>query len=323
MRSHEGLPAGVMTFNENLKCCTFVPWLPNYAVGLALADDDDAASKGRDVMAARVDNRLGVTPLGIDPPALYQQIYTAGQPSAFGRAESLLCPHYDSGKCTMWKYRNSVCSTWFCQHGRGHIGRDFWSAVRLLLSNVEQAISVWCILELGVSDRVIDFLVTKRLHKAGREQLSALEIERRVENMSYEHAWDSWLGRESEFFIACGSLARSLTWEDVIRIAGPSLRMQATAVVNKFEALTTHATPERLTVGTYAVAHLSAQTCRLTPASGHDYVDLPTSVFNALSVFEGRSTTDATEVIHERTGYRFEPRVLQRLVDLGFLVAAS
>lgn len=145
-------------FSTSTKCCTFVPDVPNYLVGDILADVAAETSDGRRSMESRIAVGSGVTPLGVFKPQLYALVYdrTARGPSnAFGVGQQLLCPHYQSetGSCGIWTHRNSVCTTWFCRHERGNLGKPFWEAVKDLLTRVETGLAWWCVTEAAPRGR--------------------------------------------------------------------------------------------------------------------------------------------------------------------------
>src|SRR5262245_29498225 len=51
---------GSTLFNPESKCCTYLPRLPNYLVGMILADDDPAIAAGRRTVEVRVKAGLAV-----------------------------------------------------------------------------------------------------------------------------------------------------------------------------------------------------------------------------------------------------------------------
>ena len=122
-----GVPVSAgIAFNRETKCCTYIPALPNFLVGRIVEDNDPALAPGRASVEARIDARLGVTPLGIDRPPVHALLYQTGMSSAFGRSRALRCPHYREeagGACGIWRHRNGVCSTWFCKYSRGATGQ--------------------------------------------------------------------------------------------------------------------------------------------------------------------------------------------------------
>lgn len=113
-------------FSAETKCCTYHPDIPNYAVGGILLDSTAQGEFGRRVIEAAIARRIGVFPSGISRPQKYSLLYKSS-PTAFGKAASMRCPLYisGSGACSIWRYRNAVCTTWFCKHADGFEGRHY------------------------------------------------------------------------------------------------------------------------------------------------------------------------------------------------------
>jgi hypothetical protein len=118
-------------FHPQVKCCTYLPRLPNFLVGRLLADDDPDFAPGRITVEERLQRGVAVTPLGFGRDAVYTLLYQQGANAAFGRSRALRCPHYieEGGRCGVWKHRESTCATWFCKHVRGAVGMQFWQVL--------------------------------------------------------------------------------------------------------------------------------------------------------------------------------------------------
>src|SRR5262245_25747140 len=107
-------------FDPEIKCCTYLPPLPNFLVGRIPADDREDMAHGCSSVDARLIAGVEVTPLGFGVPAPYTLLYGNAR-DAFGRARGLRCPHYvsEGGKCGIWRHREAICATWFCKRERG------------------------------------------------------------------------------------------------------------------------------------------------------------------------------------------------------------
>jgi hypothetical protein len=138
-------PVAMDYFRPDAKCCTYHPTLPNYAIGAILADRDEELAEGRKRLRAKIAARLGVTPEFIAAPRKYLLIYTAGRGSGFfGRSKVTLCPYFDeenNGRCTVWRYREAVCSTYFCKYTAGKPGWNFWDNMKGYLNYVEKKLA--------------------------------------------------------------------------------------------------------------------------------------------------------------------------------------
>src|SRR5262245_21556703 len=82
-----GEPAipGVDYFKPNAKCCTYFPKLPNYLVGGLLSDNNPEMDKGRKRIRERIANRVGITPLAVNPPKKYSVLIKLGGRKSFGK----------------------------------------------------------------------------------------------------------------------------------------------------------------------------------------------------------------------------------------------
>ena len=78
-------------FVPSVKCCSFVPDLPNFLVGGVLSDEDPAAAIGRKAMEKRLAKKLAVSPLGVAAPPIHSRASTttAATPSAASAARRL------------------------------------------------------------------------------------------------------------------------------------------------------------------------------------------------------------------------------------------
>src|SRR5438132_6724241 len=103
-----------LSFHPELKCCTYVPELPNFLVGRILSDADPCGTAGRASLVARICDGVAVTPLGVGRSPSLERLYSQSGSDLFGRSAELRCPHYqpDSGRCGIWRHRNATCATW-------------------------------------------------------------------------------------------------------------------------------------------------------------------------------------------------------------------
>src|SRR5436190_896530 len=63
MLPQPGEPPGATSFHPDVKCCTYHPILPSFAVGAILADEDPGAARGRAAIEARIAARAAATPV--------------------------------------------------------------------------------------------------------------------------------------------------------------------------------------------------------------------------------------------------------------------
>jgi hypothetical protein len=319
-----GLDYGAsVTFARETKCCTYVPALPNFLVGRVVADDDAKLAAGRATLEARVDRRAGVTPLGLDAPATHAALYGLRGPHAFGRARSLRCPHYlpDIGGCGIWRHRNGVCATWFCKHERGGTALRFWQMLDQLFSALEREMARWCVVEIGLDDRVLAELFPPGADRRHGTSLDADAMDGRVDEVAYRAMWGTWSGREREFYRESAALVEGLDWPEVQTIGGPTAEIWSRLVADAYRGLQSYLIPARLRTGQFTVLRFDRRCAVLAGYRGYDPLEIPRAVLDALPHFDGRLTSQALASIERTQGLRLESPLVLKLVDFGILGA--
>jgi hypothetical protein len=275
-------------FRPTLKCCTYMPRLWNFLVGAILLDQDPEAAAGRATIEARVRNGV-VTPLGLMKDAAYDALYNVDR--SFGNDPRLLCPHYldeHGGICSIWRYRESTCTTYYCKVVRGAVGAAFWAQLKQLLLLAEQSLSAWCVAQLGLT----------------RDEATA---------------WGEWRGRELEFFRECARLVDGMAWPDVVAVGGAELVAQADLTRAAFARLVSSADPERPKVALVQIEPRGPGRVRLSTYSDSDALDAPTELANLLPYFDGRPMREALSEIQRREHITMNPLLVRKLIDFGVL----
>jgi Fe-S-cluster containining protein len=310
-------------FNPQTKCCTYLPEVHNFLAGRILADEDTAFAKGRATVEARLKAGVGITPLGIGSTPLYSLLYH-NTSDAFGRAGRMRCPHYieEGGLCGIWKNREAVCSTWFCKHVRGAMGKSFWMKMLNLLSFVERNISLWCVTQLDIGTVALQNLLPL-LRSSDNVKPTAKEIDGKHDEKLYRAKWGKWFGREAEFYKECALLANDLKWSDIERICGPELQIHVHLLQDAYQKLVSDELPERLRVGKFQLGGMEQSAFAVSTYSGYDTMRLSQSVIRVLPYFDGRPVTEVLDEIVEKENLRVSPDLLRKLVDFGMLVAAE
>ena len=315
-------PPGSRLFNPQTKCCSYLPKLHNFLTGMILLDEDPAMARGRASVAARLQAGLAVTPLGLEQNPRQKLLYENIDVRAFGRAQSLRCPHYideQGGLCGVWKYRNSICSTWFCKYVRGAQGRQFWETAKQLLLAIEDELARWCVLELNVGEEALEELLPSRVAE-GRRNLTPEELDERVDPARQRRLWGAWYGREREFYEACGAMVARLSWPEVLALCGSEVRAWARLTYKAYRALISDDIPARLRLGSFTVMEAGADFYRLShPNIGMDVFTLSAKVMRLLPYFDGRPTADIVAQITAQERLRFTDDLLRQLVDFKIL----
>ena len=313
--------AGPSFFAPDVKCCSYLPSLPNFLVGRILDDAGDDAPTGRQTTLARLDARIGATPLGLAQTPAYQLVYLGSGP-AFGRSRKLLCPHFtDDARCSIWRHREATCTTWFCKHVRGAVGERFWQGtLRPLLGAVERQLARRCVLELDLGVPALERLHAQR--RSGADPLDAEELDGTVDDEAWRATWGAWAGREREFFVECGRRVERLSWDDVLALGGQDVRALARLVRAAHADLVDGELPGRLCAGPFETAAMDGDTRRIVTYSKHDPLDLPRQVLDVLHHFDGRPRAEVARSLAEEEELQLDDVLVRRLVDFDILIPA-
>ncbi len=181
-------------FLSSTKCCTYYPFVANYLVGGALASDPNADHPFRILLR----DRQWVLPIGVVAPPSYQKRHREKKAEEFGRNADLVCPFYVSSKghCGIWQWRDSECTTYFCESSYGKMGEVFWREVAEFLFQTEMLLSQDCMLEKGFSSQEIDGVLKfiKSNGEARPYSLSALE---------WNEFWQHQSLKVEKYFVEC------------------------------------------------------------------------------------------------------------------------
>jgi len=178
-------------FTLDVKCCGYLPRLPNYLAGGVLRDGGPGAA----TLRRRLEARVAVTPLSVGVPPAYAAAWQqVERTTGFGSDPALVCPHFHRGRCRIWAHRDAVCSTWFCRHDAGPAGDRYWKALRALLQGIEVDLSRWAAAEEGLTPS--------------------------ARSMS----WGRWRDDPEGLYLAAAARVRALTGPEVRRIGGFGLR---------------------------------------------------------------------------------------------------
>ncbi len=313
-------------FRPDLKCCTYLPQLPNFAVGRLLADDAPGLAEGRDRVRARIAKRLGATPLGLGPSPAWHDRYDRAH-EGFGRDPALRCPYLsgDSERCTVWSHRAATCATWFCRKQRAIEGSRFWESTRDLLRAVETALSLRCAVDEGLDPDALDALVGDegQVRSLARGELRAFtDADGALSEPDARRLWGRFYGHEERFYRACGERASSLSWSEVRATLGASGPLLERRAQRALAALADPTSPPVLRRAPLDVERM--RDGRLRVASWYaasEPVLLDADLVDALDAFDGRPTEVVLSEVRARQGAAVDGATLRALVDRGVLVA--
>ncbi|MNK08134.1 hypothetical protein D3C87_260620 [compost metagenome] len=146
-------------YREDLKCCTFHPFIPNYMVGALFYDA--SSTKAHEIFRDKIARREYALPLGMVAPVKYQVEFNNRKEDEFGQREDWLCPYYnkENQNCNVWRNRGVVCTTFFCHSSYGKAGTQFWDKLNDYLWYVESALFEEALVMLDFSPRQIMGLI--------------------------------------------------------------------------------------------------------------------------------------------------------------------
>jgi hypothetical protein len=310
-------PVAMDYFRPDAKCCTYHPGLANYLVGAILADTGDELAEGRNRLRARIAARVGVTPQFISPPRKYTLVYTAARgSSSFGRAKSLQCPYFDAdGRCTVWRYREAVCSTYFCKYTAGKPGWAFWNTLKGYLGHVERELASW-------SATIIDPSVTEP--QIDRLMLTAEDVDDLPPNaFDYGAYWGKWVGREEEFYVACYERVRGLQKGEFAQNVddSPHGRRFIAELEARYNALSeTVALPKTLVRTTNMKKRAAGDQTVVTTYNPFDAFAMETELFDTLGLLDEKKTLDENlAILDKEHDVQLAPELLRYLFMHGVL----
>ena len=312
--------SGVPAFDSAMKCCSYQPSLPNYLAGGILSDASLSGSSGLESVENRITGGVDVSPLQIGVPPSYRMFYDATAPWGFGRTTTLRCPHLtEAGTCGIWQHRNGVCATWFCKYSRGATAGAFWNSINYLLRTIENDLTVWCCLELGIDPSAILTVVDNR-PRSGGDRLHE-ELLPGVAAAKSRELWGAWHDRKEEFYRECARLVREFSADDVLARCGPEARARARQAQVEYQRLMSTDVPSRLQFrgAQLGIVALSSETLELHTFSKLDPVEISVSVYTALTHFDGRPTVDVLEEVRPLVAGVLDDALLRTLVDYRVL----
>ena len=315
-----GAACARVVFRPETKCCTYHPWLPSFLLGGLFADSDRGLDEGRARVRAKIAAREGVTPAGIHAPRVSEHLYEIGRDAVFGRSASLRCPYYEEriGGCSVWKYREAVCSTWFCKYVEGEDGDLFWRAVRDYLRELEEALVIHALLELGFAGEVIRGWLDRK------QPLGPDDYDRRgPTDEEYARHWGTWAGREEELYVRTSGIVREIDPRSALALTGARGRARLDAARRATDVLERTEVPDPLRLSrrmTYAPD--GAGGAVLTTYSAYDPARISQSLLGALREFDGRrSNAQALAAIADDHALKLSAGLLLALYRQRILVS--
>ncbi len=194
------------TYKENLKCCTFHPYLPNFAVG-ALLEKKEKTS-GILKIEDKIKNLEFCLPMGILAPFDYQLSFLSKDENEFGNRQDLLCPYFSEqmNQCSIWEYRGVVCTSFYCRSDYGQDGLKFWAVLSDYLSYVEMALAEECLVQLDFSSRDLS---DQLMYLNKRDFSTQEQTQKALSSQVDKKLWNGYTDK-TEFYKKCFSLVKDI-----------------------------------------------------------------------------------------------------------------
>jgi hypothetical protein len=309
--------AEAVYFRPDTKCCTYHPSLPNYLVGAILKDGAPDMQEGKRRIKERIASRIGVFPYSLAPPAKYLLLYDASRGFAFGRSAALKCPYLtDTGLCSVWRHRETICSTFYCKFDGGETGVAFWKTWKAYMQHVESSLAVWS------SKAIARDLVNPPLEKT---KLTVEELEDKPPKDSlYASWWGSWVGREEEYYVSCYSKVRNLSKRDFARMVDetPKGKSLLSELRTRYAALSTPFLPDRLALNArMRRLPIAAGTVITTTYNPYDSMLIEKELFEVLEkITHDKTVVEARKELEASDGIELADELLVHLVRHAVLV---
>lgn len=203
----------------NLKCCTFQPFLPNYAVGAILSQTSENYLEAQKVIRKKIKNREYALPIGILPSVKYQVEFIKNKKKIFGKDKEYLCPYYnkDNNSCGIWRYRGSVCTSFYCMSSYGKKGQDFWRQVRNYLSYTEMLLMEEALVHLDFSPREVSEQIGYLDRRKGDElELKSHQLSKKL----FNQYWKDRVSDPEDFYIKTYDFVKSFRRKDFLESMG-------------------------------------------------------------------------------------------------------
>jgi len=222
-------------FHPDYRCCTYHPRIPNFLLGFALEDSDT-----RPYIDQLIQDGLA-TPEGLQAtPGQMRHSLIQASSGDFGKVDAVVCRFLDAEnrQCRIYKYRNSVCSTFFCKHDHGDTGAAFWEKLQSVVGQYETVLSQWVMGKLGVEPKTYFERFDELATNVARDHA---DFKGGWTPSVAKHLWGEWFGKEAEFFLAGAALVREHKASLVTILESTPL-----LAPNKFDAAFRDALPEIL-----------------------------------------------------------------------------
>ena len=303
----------------NTKCCAYHPHLANFLAGGILTDKDPGFTEGKSRIFAQINKRIGVTPYGIIPGEAYAEREKQYKSHSFWEkpkelADAQLCPYYDSGNCSIWKYRENLCVTHFCSSVGGNSGKSFWKKINQYLKMAETELSQYAMLKLGWNPSKI------KTHRVTTSDFQLEDEEGNIIEENYTRLWGDWAGREAEFYMKCYEIVSQVDATTFKNITGLKREILEAAIWETNREFLNNILPDKMILHPEAEM-TNVEDGQMVLSLGETSAKIPAVLSPLVRAFNGsRDTVDVFHlgynVIYNMTG------IVDELREKGILMKA-
>lgn len=207
------------TYKADLKCCTFWPFIPNYVVGAILSSQKKRHLPVQKIMRDLMEHNAFALPIGIPAPPWYQKEFKKNKKKFFGKKESFLCPYYDKSQnqCSIWEYRGSVCTSFYCESSYGILGQEFWKSLENYMSYLEMGLAEEVLVYHDYSPRDMNSQLEFLDIEVGNSQLPMSKKMTTQESKKY---WKHYYSEKEAFYVNSYEFVQKLTSKQRSEIFG-------------------------------------------------------------------------------------------------------
>jgi Fe-S-cluster containining protein len=197
------------SYNRTYRCCTYNPAVPNYSLGLAMR-----TPMARTRISRLIEEGWALPEGSVQTPVQWQSYLEVSKEDTFGQTEKTRCDLLDkkNGFCTIYAFRNAICSTFFCIHDHGKKGERFWESVQELVGQIESALTYWSMEQAGLCPKSYN----DRMNELASDVRSLSDGNGRWTKKAREYLFAGFYGQELAFFDRCAeavSQNRDKLWD--------------------------------------------------------------------------------------------------------------
>lgn len=273
----------------NTKCCTYQPTLANFMAGGVFSDNDTSLILGKELIKKQIKDRVGVTPYGIIPSLSYiQREKEANSIDFWSRphelVESIRCPYSHEGLCSIWKYRENLCVTFFCSSIGGAAGKTFWKKVNAYLKMAETSLAQYAMLQLGWP------LAKIKTDAVNAADFNFEDEKGMVNDAKYAALWGDWVEREEEFYRHCFEIVKNIDASTFKQITGLNREILEAAIKDTQKDFKLNNLPDFLLLHPDIVAN-KAKEGYTHLALGENSVEVSSALLPLVYGFNGKRKT--------------------------------